>query len=384
MKLFRMRPFVVFAFLAALADGGAIAASCDADSAAVAARDALRSIVVAGDAPGAAAAVAIDGRVVWAEASGYADASQGILAQPSTLFGIGSVTKSLTTVLLGRLADRGLVSFDEPVERYLPDFPHRGKGITLRMIAGHVSGLSDAFNGRNRYATTHYETTADALAEIYNEKLVHEPGTASLYSTGSYTILAGIIERVTGQTFTEAMREYVLAPLGMDDTLPNDPRSEFRRRSVFYERDAAGRVEPARYSDPSFKMAGAGYLSTASDLAVFGSALTEPGFLSEQALQKLFTPVSTTDGTKTVFGLGWRVGPDAGPGINWRIGPDDRDLGIVHQPGGGPGISSWIVILREARMAVVVLSNLTGAPVGGSRLDAMIDAFLPCAHRDDT
>ncbi len=360
-----------------------MAASCEADSATTVSRDALRSIVVTGESPGAAAAVAIDGRVVWADAAGYADAGQSTPATPGTLFGVGSVTKSFTTALLGRLADQGLVRFDDPVERYLPDFPHRGTGITLRMIASHVSGLSDDFNGANRYAARHYETMRAALEQIYREKLVREPGTASLYATGSYTILAGVIEQVTGQTFTEAMRAYVLAPLGMDDTVPNDPRREMDTRTVFYERDAAGRVERARYADPSFKLAGAGYLSTVADLAAFGSALSEPGFLSKKALEALFTPVSTADGEKTVFGLGWRIGADAGPGIDWRIGPDGQDLGVVHQPGGGPGISSWIVVVRKSRMVVVVLANLTGAPVGGARLDAILEAFLPCTHRDD-
>jgi CubicO group peptidase (beta-lactamase class C family) len=112
-------------------------------------------------------------------------------------------------------------------------------------------------------------------------------------------------------------------------------------------------------------------------LARFGSALVEPGFLSAAALERLFTPLRTRDGADTGVGLGFRIGPEAWPGMGWRIGRDDAPRRIVHQPGGEPGISSWLVIDRDAFVVMAVLSNKTSANVGGRAFDTAFEAILP-------
>lgn len=328
--------------------------------------------------PALSAAVAVDGRVVWAEALGLADVERRVPATERTLFGIGSVTKSLTMALAGRLVDQGRLDLDAPVERYLPDFPHAGRHITTRLIAAHLSGLDDGFASANRLTTGHYTTRA-ALAEIYKEALRSAPGSEHFYGTGTYTVIAAVIEKASGEPFTAAMRRHVLDPLGMASTVPNDPRAPAPGRATFYDPGEQGRPIRVPAYDPSHKLAGAGYLSTAADLARFGSALARPGFLKGRTLEQLFTAVKTTSGTDTGVGLGWRVGPQAYPGMGWTIGPDAERRRIVHQPGGGPGISSWLVVDRDARLAAVVLSNMTSANVGGAAFDAMFEAFLAAA-----
>jgi CubicO group peptidase (beta-lactamase class C family) len=344
-------------------------------AAASAARQALRSRLERDRIPALSAAVAVDGRVVWAEAMGVADLDRRVAATEHTLFGIGSVTKSLTMALAGRLVDQGRLDLDAPVERYLPDFPHAGKGITTRLVAAHLSGLDDRFATANRLTARHH-TTREALAEIYKEPLRAAPGSEHFYGTGTYTVIAGVIEKAGGEPFADALRHRVLEPLGMTSTVPNDPHSPASARATFYEADARGRPVRAPAYDPSHKLAGAGYLSTASDLVRFGSALARPGFLKEATLEQIFTPMRTSDGTDTGVGLGWRIGADAYPGMGWTIGPDTEKRRIVHQPGGGPGISCWLVVDRDAGLAAAVLSNLTSANVGGAAFDAMLEAFL--------
>lgn len=325
--------------------------------------------------PALSAAVAVDGRVVWAEAMGLADVERRVPATRRTLFGIGSVTKALTTALAGRLVDQGRLDLDAPVERYLPDFPHAGRGITTRLVAAHLSGLDDRFAAANRLTTRHH-TTAEALAEIYKEPLRSAPGSEHFYGTGTYTVIAAVIEKASGEPFAAAMRRHVLDPLGMASTVPNDPHAPAPGRATFYEGDARGRAAPVPAYDPSHKLAGAGYLSTAADVSLFGSALARPGFLKETTLEQLFTSMKTSAGVDTGVGLGWRIGQQAYPGMGWTIGPDTEKRRIVHQPGGGPGISCWLVIDRDARVAAVVLANLTSANVGGAAFDAMFEAFL--------
>jgi CubicO group peptidase (beta-lactamase class C family) len=342
-------------------------------SAAETARAALGERLRRDEIPALGAAVASRGRIVWSEAFGQADREAGRAATTATQFGIGSITKSLTMALAGRLVDEGRLDLDAPVERYLPDFPHRGRGITVRLIAGHLSGLGDTFANANRLTTRRYDTR-EALAEVVKERPRGPAGVEHHYATGTYTIIAAVIEAVAGEPFPAALERHVLRPLEMTATVPNDPRVPAPRRATFYE-DVDGKPTRAPAYDPSHKLAGAGYLSTADDLVRFGSALIDPGFLTARTLEQLFTPLETRAGEDTGVGLGFRIGQNAWPGMGWTIGPDDETRRIVHQPGGGPGISAWLVIDRDARLVVAVLSNKTSANVGGKAFDAVLEAF---------
>jgi serine beta-lactamase-like protein LACTB len=326
-------------------------------------RAAVREMLEREGVPGVGVAVAVGGRVVWAEGFGLSDLERRVPVTRETKFGIGSVTKSLTTALMGRLAEEGRVDFDAPVETYLPEFPHRNLKISSRLIAGHLSGLDDTFNAAQSYTSTHYASTDAALREILKEPLRHRPGERHFYTTGPYTILAAVAERAAGRDYHAALRHYVLDPLGLKDTVPNERRAVIPHRTSFYVREN-GTTLNAPYFDPSFKWAGAGYLSTAEDVARFGSALLRPGFLKQSTLDELFRPLKTSAGEETGFGLGWRVGADK------------KGRRIVHQPGGGPGISCWLVLYPEEHLAVAILSNQTGAPVGGRVLDVIADSFI--------
>lgn len=312
--------------------------------------------------PGLSVAVAVDGEVAWTEGFGVADVELAAPVTPATRFGIGSISKSLTAVLLARLADAGKLDWDDPVETHLPAFPHAGRGVTLRRIAAHVSGLDDAFATAGRYASRSY-TTDEALAEIYREPLRSTPGTEVFYATGTYTLLAGVVEKATGEGFLAAMRHRVLEPLALDGIVPNQRREIVAGRSRFYELDDDGRLINAPYFDPSHKWAGAGYLSTAADLARFGSALLEPGFLTPEALSELWRPVPPAVGGHDGFALGFRAERD------------EEGRPIVHQLGGGPGISCWLVLYPQQKLAVAVLANLSGAQIGPV-VDATLETFL--------
>ncbi|HET9482300.1 MAG TPA: serine hydrolase domain-containing protein [Candidatus Polarisedimenticolia bacterium] len=342
-------------------------------------RAAMRDRIARTATPGMAVAVASGGVLVWEEGFGVVDLETRASVTPATRFGLGSVSKSLTMALAGRLVDRGLLDLDAPIEKYLPDFPHAGKGISTRLIAGHLSGLDDTYAAAHWTGGDHFATTRDALAVIYKEPLRSEPGREHFYATGTYTLIAGVIEKASGLTFLEAMRRHVLEPLGLYTIVPNDPRAPAAGAATFYVSDDAGKPSRAPYYDPSHKRAGAGFLSTPGDLARFGAAMARPGFLTEKTLAEIFKPLKTGSGADTGVGLGWRIGREGWPGMGWTVGPDDQARRIVHQPGGGPGISCWLVLDLNSGVVVAILSNMTGAPVGGRHLDAILEAFAKAA-----
>jgi CubicO group peptidase (beta-lactamase class C family) len=313
--------------------------------------------------PGVGVAVVVDGEMVWSEGFGFADVDRREPVTRETKFGIGSVTKSLTMALVGRLVEEGLVDLDAPVERYLPEFPHKDSKISVRLIAGHLSGFDDSISAAQTYTSTHYATTSEALRLFLKEPLKHRPLERHFYTTGPYTFIAGVVEKATQKDFRTSMSQYVTGPLGLSNTVPNDRKAVIPHRTSFYLREGDKTVA-APYFDPSYKLAGAGYLSTAEDMARFGAAFLKPGFLEPATVDELFRTLRTSAGEDTGFGLGWRAGVDA------------KKRRIVHQPGGGPGISSWLLLYPDENVVIAILSNQTGAPVGDKALDTIADSFI--------
>lgn len=327
-----------------------------------ASRTAVREMMKEGDVPGVGVAVAVKGRVVWSEGFGLADREKGTPADAKTRFGLGSISKSLTTALAMRLAEQGMLDIDAPVERYLNDWPHSGKGITVRLIAAHLSGLDDQFAAGLMETQTAYTTEA-AMKEIVKEPLRSKPGTEVFYGTGTYTVIAAVIEKVAGKRFEQAMADEVLTPLGLEDVVPNDPRRHLERKTSFYRSDSEGKLQRVAPYDPSHKRAGAGYLATAENMARFGAALLSDGFLNAASRAVMFRGLKTASGQETGFALGWRPVRDI------------KRRPIYAQPGGGPGISSVVVLYPNEQLAVAILTNRTGAATG-ALAQKIADAFL--------
>ena len=326
-------------------------------------RATLQGMIDRGGAPGCSVAVAVGGQVVWSEGFGWADLEQQVPATAETRFGIGSISKSLTVAGLVALADAGLLDLDAPVERYVLDFPHPGRGGTLRRIAAHQSGLGDEIATRLYSTTEHFATVEAAYAALREERLVYEPGSRAEYATGSYTLLGRAMEAAARRAFVEILEQRVFAPAGMTGVVANDPRRLIPHRTRFYL-DAEGvGFENAPTYDPSHKLPGAGFLATAEDLARFGAALVRPGMLSERGRAELFRPVPLADGTATEFALGFRA-------------KDDDGRRLLHQPGGGIGISAWLFVYPDDDLVVALLSNVPTGPVGGTTRWAITDAFF--------
>ncbi len=327
-------------------------------------REKLRQVLTQNSTLGASIAVIKNGKPVWTEGFGLANIETNSPATHETKFGIGSISKSLTMVLALRLAEEGLLDLDAPIEKYLPDFPHKNQGVTIRLIGSHLSGYADDFDNDNFYNTKRYETTEQILREFYKEKLAAKPREKSIYGTTTFTLIAGVIEKVTKRDFTTAMNDFVLKPLQLKNILPNDKRQIIQNRTAFYIKDDNGKTVNGEFVDPSFKLAGAGFLATAEDLAKFGATLIDAGFLKQKSLDQLFQLGETSAGEKTPFALGFRV-------VKTSDGKE-----IIHQPGGGVGISSVLFIDRENKISMVILTNQTGAPIGNLNfLRSISDSF---------
>jgi len=298
--------------------------------------------------PGMSIAVAVDGKVVWAEGFGLADLEQCVPVSPKTKFRIGSTSKPLTSAGLMVLYDQKQLDLDAPIKRYVPTFPDKGQMITTRQLLGHLGGIRD-YNAdeSSRLDRDVYHSVSEALKRFKDDPLAAPPGTKWIYSTYGYVLASAAIEGASGEEFLSFMHEKVFSPLGMQDTLADETDKIIPRRARWYTIMADGTYRNTPYEDLSYKWAGGGFLSTAEDLARFGSALLKPGFLKRDTLAMIFSRQETTAGKKTKYGLGWFI---------HDTGDDGTERQFEHS-GGVAGSSSWLVIYPDQGVVIAWVQN---------------------------
>jgi CubicO group peptidase (beta-lactamase class C family) len=330
----------------------------------------MQELVSAGEVPGASAAVAVGGEIVWSEGFGHADLENRVPATAETRFGLGSVSKTLTMAGVLTLVDAGLLDLDEPIETYLPDFPHKGEGITIRRIAVHQSGISDNYEREHYYTTTHFPTIDSAYQHVKEGELEFSPGSQTAYATGTFSIIARAMEVVAGESYLQIIQDRVFGPAGMGSVMPNDPRVTIPNRTGFYIKTTEGDFERGPAYDPSHKLPGAGFLSTAEDAARFGAALLRGEIISPTARQEMFTPVPLASGEQTEFALGLNF---------WE---EEGQL-VLYKTGGGIGISALLSLYPEQDLVIALLCNVTRGPVGGRPHQEIGGAFLESLKEGD-
>jgi serine beta-lactamase-like protein LACTB len=298
--------------------------------------------------PGISIAVAVDGKIVWAEGFGFADIEQCVPVTPKTKFRIGSTSKPLTAAGTALLYDQWRIDFDAPIQRYVPAFPDKGYVITMRQLLGNLGGIR-GYNAEesNKLDREVYRSVGDSLNRFKDDPLVAPPGTKWVYSTYGYVLASAAIEKASGQDFLSYMHDKVFLPLGMQDTVADESDKIIPDRARWYTVVADGSYRNTPYEDLSYKWAGGGFLSTAEDLVRFGSALLKAGFLKQDTLTMIFSRQKTISGQNTKYGLGWFI-HDAGG--------HDTERQFEHS-GGVAGSSSWLVIYPDRRVVIAWLQN---------------------------
>jgi CubicO group peptidase (beta-lactamase class C family) len=219
--------------------------------------DHLLQSIATGEYPGAAIGVVRDGQPILLKGYGRADVEKGVPNTSATLFRIGSVTKSFTAIAILQLVERGQLSLDDPVSRYLPDFP-RSDEIRIRNLLSHTAGVPDFVS---------YE-------QAKNMPLEFQPGTRINYSNTGYNMLGMILEKVTGRKYEEYLGENIFRPAGMTHS-GYDRRRELPGRARGYLLDEKGVYQPIPAGDVTGAFAAGGLYSNVEDLVCFGFMTSE-------------------------------------------------------------------------------------------------------------
>jgi CubicO group peptidase (beta-lactamase class C family) len=253
---------------------------------------------------------------------------QAINCRPDGLFWIFSTSKPYTTMLVHLLAERGVVDLDERVARYWPEFGRHGKNrITIRQVLQHRTGFSTTGTAlRDLLTCTNWSRAVHAIEQARPHR---QPGSDPAYQFLIFGFILGeVLQRVTGRSFTDLMRQELLGPLGVNDTYLGLPSAEWPRHVPVVFRHKGGTIAANginRLSTRAAVMPSAGISATAYDVARFFQLLLDGGRVGGRQLMTAETILAartpSSNGERDRFcharipwSYGFQLGGSRGPG----------------------------------------------------------------------
>ena len=282
--------------------------------------------------------------VILSKAYGLANVEWKIPSAPDTRFKVASITKQITAAAILLLEERGRLKTDDLVKTHLPEAPAAWDGITLFHLLTHTAGFSGLQSppmGRQPPVESADGTIAGFVTALMPRALESQPGERFNYTNSGYFILGHLIQKLTGQSYEAFVRDNILTPLGMKDTVLDGPEV-VARRAGSYTVTGNGLVNASYASDRVRPNTAAGFYSTTGDLLRWQHALYGGKVVSEASLQKMTTPF------KGDYGLGVYVREI------------DGRRAATH--GGGAPPFANLTYFFDRGISVVVLGNVTPAP----------------------
>ncbi|MCF0055445.1 serine hydrolase [Dyadobacter sp. CY356] len=291
----------------------------------------LQRVVDESGAPGVSASVAVNGKMIFSGGVGYADLDNKVLQTGKTVHNIGSVSKAVAVIAIMQLEEKGLLSLDDEIQKFLPYFPKKQKPITVKHILTHTSGIRHyAAKDNDNFGLSHmrhYDDFQEATAIFRDDSLLFTPGAYFSYSSYASNLMHGIVEKITGISFEEYMKRNIWQPAGMLATWFDIPSRVIPNRGKGYVRDKSGVIVNPDYEDTSYKYAGGGIIASSEDMVKLAIGLNDGILLRPATLAKMYTPYfeknekslhpSKSAGIiPTWQGLIWFVGKDQA-GRNW-------------------------------------------------------------------
>jgi len=278
--------------------------------------------------------VAIEGEVLLNKGYGFAIRSENVPNTAETVFSTGSITKQFTAAGIMKLEMIGKLKSSDLISKYFDNVPDDKKDITLHHLLTHTSGVVDGVGDDYEKALRD-----ETVRKVLGEPLLFEPGEQFSYSNAGYSLLAAIIEKVSGQGYEEFLRENLFKPSGMNDTGYRMPAWEKKVLAHWYvgEKDNG---TPLEKPYPYWNLLGnGGILSTTMDMYRWHLALLGNKVLSDEAKTKIFTPFLND------YGYGWDV-------LN-------REMGMVIQHDGGSMLGNSAEMRRyiDAGLVTILFCN---------------------------
>lgn len=315
--------------------------------------------------PGLSLAVVRDGKVVLAKGYGMANLELSVPATEKTNYLIASITKTFTAVATMMLFEEGKISLDDSISKHLSDLPTAWNPVTIRQLLNHTSGINDyVSHPKPPCAVGKSESdyaAPDVLKEVACLPMDFAPGERWSYNNTGYHLLGMLIEKVSGKTYEQFLRERIFVPLGMSETrLINYTELVANRANGYSWRNGAYRN--ARQMNPVVEFATGGLISTVLDMAKWDAALNGERLLKRTTFKEMWKNAKLNNGNVVPsYGLGFGLTPFRG---RKRVG----------HTGGIPGFATALQHFLDEKITVIVLTN-ADQPSGVGEMANEIAAF---------
>jgi CubicO group peptidase (beta-lactamase class C family) len=318
---------------------------------------------------GIAAGYSVNDTVIWQSSAGYADIEKKIKIETTTKLRIASIAKPMTAIAIMQLVEKGLLDLDEPIQRYIPDFPKQQKTqITTRQLLSHTSGIDDYKNTKEAQTTKEYDQLSAAVDVFKNRKLLFEPGTQYAYTTYGYTVLGLIIEKLSGQTYGEYMKTNIWDRAQMYHTGVDQYGSHEENSSQLYHRKKKGKIEKGTENNLSNRIPGGGFYSTLEDMLKFGNAVLNNTLIKEETLQ-LMRAHHSLEKENNAYGFGW-----------YLYYPKPNEGAIIGHNGEQTGCSAQLFIIPTAKTVAVALANTS---MSGKEVSTLANDLMGLSQKRD-
>jgi CubicO group peptidase (beta-lactamase class C family) len=321
--------------------------------------------------------VAENGIPLFERAHGYANCEKGVPLNINTRFELASVSKQFTAMAIMQLKEKGELAYEDTLSEYFPELPY--KGVTIRHLLTHTSGIPDFIGLGSRdnkvLNTSRINFNKDIIAKLplIFDSTLFAPGSGWDYSNTNYLLLAQIVEKVSGMSFADYMRQHVFIPAGMNNTCvysrhsSSVPMNNYAlsyvwdpAKNAFVEPDSIASYRYAYYLDG---IAGPyGISSNVEDMLRWDQALYSEKLIRQSTLSEAFIPYKIKDKEALLNNYGF----------GWMMSKGDSLTGPYQfHSGGYSGYQTLIVRYPERRRTVVLLTNSKNI----QRVDVIINAI---------
>ena len=308
--------------------------------------DSLSStLLAAGTAVGVQVAVVRGGDTLLLRGYGLADREARRATTLDQRFRIGSVTKQFTAAAVMRLAERGKLSLDDNLSRWVPEFPLQGHRVALRQLLNHTSGIPNYTESPVEDARAADDMTPlEVVGLVARDTFEFAPGTRLSYTNTGYALLGLVIERASELPYAEYVRRELFAPLGLRHTSYCPSRPQGAEWASGYAPHDDGVIVSAEYLSMTHPYAAGALCSTVGDLVAWQHALAAGRVVSPASYARMTTPETLASGERLTYGYGLVVIQYLGHRL------------VMHE-GGINGFSASLLRFPDDSLDVVVLCN---------------------------
>ncbi|WP_281990744.1 serine hydrolase domain-containing protein [Aquimarina aggregata] len=307
--------------------------------------DSLLSEYPISNGPGISVAVIKDGKAIFKRHKGYANLEHRILITDSTKFVIGSIAKQFTAFAILLLENEGLLSIDNSITNYLPELNHLPHKVTIKQLMNHTSGFRDNTNLNNLKGRTDEDLIGqeEVVALLLRQKSLNfTPGSRFQYCNSGYILLAEIVKRVSGISFSQFTQEKIFKPLKMHQSVfLDDPTLMVTNKADSYIKQKDG----FHYIPLNRSVVGStGLYTTIHDLGLWANNFENQTIGNKTIFQKMKTKSSLNTGEIIPYALGQEL-------------KNHKGLDVIFHGGGDAGFRSYLLRVPSHKLTVAISGN---------------------------